>query len=165
MGYRDTERELREWYHGQAQRLDEAVTRIETAPRADILDACFAAARGDPSDLIALLRSPRPLDRRDRAILAGLHAGYFDPDPTQEGRPPAEATHRAAWRAMMFVNLWKNANRNRGISNHGLTNLMKDSACNFILAQTQDAGGHPPDRDAVLDLMDRPQRIRHKLQP
>jgi hypothetical protein len=124
------------------------------------------AQNGDPSALLAFLRSGQKLSRFDRNQLADLFKVIFTPKAKpgkQRGRPKQTLIPVFVSAARRFYREWKDANRLKGISDWGHGDEMKDESCRFAIASYVDRfpsllREDLPTFEQVRDLMERSQK-------
>jgi hypothetical protein len=121
---------------------------------------------GDPSSLVAFLRSGHKLTQFDRNELAGMLGVIFTGQAKpakQRGRPKQTLIPVFVNVARRFYREWKDANRRKGISDWGHGDEMKDESCRFAIASYVDRfpsllREDLPTFEQVRDLMERSQK-------
>ena len=122
---------------------------------------------GDPSSLVAFLRSGHKLTQFDRNELAGMLEVIFTrraKPAKQRGRPKQTLIPVFVSVARRFYREWKDANRRKGISDWGHGDEMKDEACRLAIELYGQVPSYmredPPTLEDLRELMDRPQSRR-----
>lgn len=140
---------------------DELVVIFDGVPlKPGFGDALSNFARGNPSRLVAYLRSDRPLGRSERNLIAEV----LDQNQSRPGRPTNDLLRTAATAASRFFDAWRTANKERGIKDHGRRGEMKSYAARVVVEDYyawQIAADPEQFIESVRSLMDRPKRRRN----
>jgi hypothetical protein len=173
--WQDVGRELRRQFIARGGRpYDRNWYRVDhSAPhsrRAAYLFGMVARAQsGDPSTLVAYLRSQQKLTQFDRNQLADMFEVIFTPQAKpakQRGRPKRMWTRVCASVARTFYWDWRDTNQRNGINDWGHGDEMKDEACRLAIEFYVDRLASPVGKDdlpafqEVRVLMERSERRR-----
>jgi hypothetical protein len=122
----------------------------------DLLFALQSCARGNSDRLIEYVESDKEFslsrDERDRCARVLRHK----PWAPRLGRRPDGVARFALSKAQAIFSVWKEANKQSGISDWGLRDQMKDQACRYAIDICRPyIEGREPDFETVRQLMER----------
>ena len=123
---------------------------------ASLTYACLAYLDGDPSLLLAYLRSGRSLSSQQARDLADcLEDQQGKPQARQRGRVKDTGRHFVTRTAKQFYLDWQRLNKELGISSWGHAEDMKKEGIRFVREEYLPQFSFV-DADAALDLISRP---------